>query len=624
MNTFDFDEYCREAMSVSNVTMHVLQLCSFLMAANDDKDLVYPKTAPQTISAFNADTSLSPKRGSKVASLVSAINARTQTQHSPIHVKQNIKQTEKPSENCKTGMRTNSYSCHEIQPQTLRDRLEHEVPDRFSSECSEDELEQVPTHSVMMTRSLGRNEFLRLKPDLRENFRFSGEVISTKSSNASFRTMGPVSRSLKVIPKGKVESNPFFQLDRQRTNSKQFLSHNQSNFNTVSDSRRDHLTDSLSIKMRIKLWSEMEMEAKQQVPIERRKSAHFPISYSEAVPLDCHNNTAVSTDQVVLRSNSMSSLHVSTTKRVDELVATNTIIDSESISDVSAEIKAQRSASPLISEDQIHVHVSTGCVDKNDDISVEVNSDATPPASQKESPKRNVKDSSSGISKGLSKLSTRLLSPRFHRKKLESEHQGDKVPAKTISGRSSKKRKAFKSKVASTTNNSNCELILKPGSKHVSVDDDDDVFAIEELSQRASSVSEKSRKNVITTKKRAESQPIDLQQLSLTTGIQQHLEQSGASLYLCEDTLEGDAAHPNQHLEAKDQTVSRDTSEVIDSLGSASDSEVNFVRMSGSGDSSSDGEPYTASTRLGTCTCVCIYFHMECIAYKLGIGATLV
>lgn len=595
------------------------------MAANDDKDLVYPKVAPQTISAFNADASFSTIRGSKVASLVSAINARAQAQHSPIQVEQ----TGSSSENCKTGTRTNSYSCHEIQPQTLGDRLQHEVPGRFSSECNEDKLEQ---NSVMMTRSLGRNEFLRLKPESHEKFRFSGEVISTKSSNASLRTMGPVSRSLKVIPKGKVESNPFFQLDRQRTNLKQILSpvcNNQSNFSTVSDNRRDHLSDSTSIKMRIKLWSEMETEAKQQqVPIERRKSAHFPISCNEAIPLGYHDNTAVSADQTGQRSNSMSSLHVDITKGVDKLLATN-ILDSKSVSDVTAEIETQRSDSPLNIEDRLHVNVvGTGGVDKGDNISVEVISDTTPPASQKESPKRNVKDSSSGISKGLSKLSTRLLSPRFHRKKVESEHRGDKEPAKRIGGRSSKKRKAFKSKVASTTSNSNCapdELILSDvniQSKPVSVDDDD-VFASEELSQRASSVSENSRKNVIITKKRAESQPIDPQQLNLTTAQLEQSELAGASLSLCEDTLKGDAAHPkpsHQHPEAEDQTISRDTSEVVNLLGSVSDSEMIFVRMSGSGDSSSDDEPYTTNTRSGMYT-----FPYACrlrIGGYLGISAS--
>ena len=591
------------------------------MAANNSKDLVYPKVAPQTISAFSSENSFSALKGSKVASLVSAINARTQAQHSPMQFKQNIlvEQTRSTSESVRTETRTNSYSYHEIQPQTLSNKLEHEIPNRFSSVFGEDELERVPALSVAMTRSLGRNEFLRLKPDLHRNVQLSGEMISTRSSNVSFRTVGPVSGSLKVIPKGKVESNPFFQLDRQRTNLKRSQSpihvcKNQPNFNSASVNRRDHLNDSMSIKMRIKLWSKMETEVKQQqVPIERRKSAHLPISYSEA---GYHNSTVVSTDQTIQRSTSMSSLHVGTTKGVDELVTTNAL-DSKAISDVTAEIETRRSASPLDGEDQLHVpfiHVGTGSVDKGDDISV--NSDATPPANQKESPKRNVKESSSGRSKGLSKLSTKLLSPRFRRKKLESEHRGDKESAKGVGGRSNKKRKAFKSKVVSTTSNSNCapdELVLKSGSdaniqsKPGNDDDDDDVFTFEELSQRANSVSEKSRKNVIITKKRAESQPIDPQQLNLTTGMQAQIGPSvldGASLNLYEDGLKGDTAHPDfllskpshQHPET---IVYRDTCEVINSLGNASDSEI---RISGSGESSSDGEPCTTNARLGIYT----------------------
>ena len=596
------------------------------MAANNSKDLVYPKVVPQTISAFSSDNSFSALKGSKVASLVSAINARTQTQDSPIQFKQNIvvEQDRGTSENVRTWTRTNSYNCHEIQPQTLSNR--------FSSEFGEDELEQAPALSVAMTRSLGRNEFLRLKPDLCRNVQHSGEVISTRSSNVSFRTMGPVSGSLKVIPKGKVESNPFFQLDRQRTNLKRSQSptcKNQPNFNSASVNRRDHLNDSVSIKMRIKLWSEMEIEAKQkQVPIERRKSAHFPINYSETVPLGCHNSIVVSTDQTVQRSTSLSSLHVDTTKGVDKLVTTNEL-DSKAIGDVTAESETRRSAASLTGEDQLHVpfiHVRTGSVDKGDNISV--NSDATPPANQKESPKRNVKESSSGISKGLSKLSTKLLSPRFHRKKMESEHQGDKEPAKGIGGRRNKKRKAFKSKVASTSN-SNCGpdgLVLEPGSdaniqsKPGNVDDDDDVFALEELSQRASSVSEKSRKNMVITKKRAESQPIDPQQLNLTMGMQTQVGPSvldSASLNLCEDRLKGDAAHPDflhskpshQHPETK---VYRDTCEVIDSLGNASDSEI---RIFGSDESSSDSEPCTTNTKSGIYTAFLVIDGYMCVPW---------
>jgi hypothetical protein len=570
------------------------------MATNDTKDQVYPKVAHQTISAFSADTSFPVLKGSKVSSLVSAINARTQTQHSPVQFKQNMlaEQTRKASENFQTEVRTSSYSSHEIQPQTLNKRLEHEIPDRFNSEFSGDELEPVPALSVAMTRSLGRNDFLRLKPDLHRNFGLPGEVIS---SNISFRTVGPVSSSLKVIPRGKVESNPFFQLDRQRTNLKQVQSPvctSQSNFSTTSVNRRDHVNDSMSIKMRIKLWSEMEVEVKpQQVPIERRKSAHFPISYCEAVPPRYHKSNMVSADQTIQRSTSMSSLHIDTTERVV----------TEAISDVSAEIETQTSASPLDHEDQLpipFVHLDSDNVGKGG----EVKSDA---ANQKESAKRSVKDSSSGISKGLSKLSTKL-SPRFHRKKLESVHQGDKDPAKGIGGRSSKKRKAFKGKGASVTNTSNCtpaELVLKPGSdaniqsKPANDDDDDDVFAFEELNQRSNSVNEKSRKSLIITKNRAESQPIDPQQLNLTSGMQVEVDPSilnGANLNIQENKLKGDAINPeflhskvgHSHPETKDRSVYGGACEVINSLVNANDLES---RISDSGESSSDGEPYTCT-----------------------------
>lgn len=570
------------------------------MATNENKDLVYPKVAPQTISAFSPATS-TPLKGPKVASLVSAINAKTQTQHSPLQTKQNVvEETRKALDYFPSGTRSSSYDSLVIQSQTLNNMLEREISDGSSSEVGEDKVEQVPALSVAMTRSLGRNEFLRLKPGLHRDFRLSGEIVSTKSSS---HTMKPVSSSLKVIPKGKVESNPFFQLDRQRSNLKQASSpmcKNQQNFDTSSVKKRDHLSDSISIKMRIKLWSEMEMEAKQQqVPIERRKSAHLPIRHSEA---GCHNRNMVSTDQIRQRSTSMSSLHIDATKEVDELVVTNTKVFSDT-----AEIETQSSASPLSSE---NVPSSSGSVDKDGAISVEINGDATPPGKQIES----LKNSASGISKGLSKLSTKLLSPRFHRKKLESEHQGYKEPASGIGGRSSKKRKAFKSKVVTTTNSSSGasdELVLELGSdgnihtKPGIVDDDDEVFAFEELNQRANSVSEKSRKDLIITKERAESQPIDPQQLNLTTGTQAGMESSvldGTSLNLCEDKLKGVAVYPqflrskpsHRRPEMKDRT---DTHEVVDSLGNASFSEI---RMSGSGESSSDGEPCATTTKSGT------------------------
>ena len=522
------------------------------MATIDNKDVVYPKVTPQSVSAFSADTSFSVLKGSKVASLVSAINARTQTQLSSVQFKQNIHT--RTSDNFQIGTRHNSYSSCEIQPQTLSNRLDHEISDRFCGEFSGDELE-VPALSVAMTRSLGRNEFSRLKPDSHRNFRLSGDLISTKSSNTSFHTMGPVSKSLKVIPKGKVESNPFLQLDRQRTKVQSSVCKHQPNFTATPVNRKDHLKDSMSIKMRIKMWSEMEMESKQQqVPIERRKSAHFPISCNEVVPLGSHDGIMVSADQTRLRSTSMLSLHIDTTKRMDELAVANT----KAICDVTAESEGQRAPSPLNIEDQLHVYLGSEGVDKDDAVSVEGSSEVTASANQKENSKRNVKDSSSGVSKGLSKLSTKLLSPRFHRKKLELEHQGDNKPVKEIGSRSTKKRKAFKNKVASATRNSNYapdELVFKPGSdasiqKTGAVDDDDDVFPLEELNRRASSVGENSRKNMIMAKKRAESQPIDPQQLSLTTGMQAEVE-------------------PN----------------VLDD--------------SGSGDSSSDSESYTTNIKLG-------------------------
>ena len=563
------------------------------MASNDNKDQVYPKVAHQTISAFSADTSYPALNGSKVSSLVSAINARTQTQSSPMQFKQNIlvDQTGKDLENFQTGIRTSSYSSHEIQPQTL---IEHEVSDRFSSDFSGDELQSVPAHSIAMTRSLGRNDFLRLKPDLHKNFRLSGEVTSSK---VPFRTVEAVSSSLKVIPKGKVESNPFYQLDRQRTNVKQVQSpvhKSQSNYNTPSVNRRDHLhvNDSMSIKMRIKLWSEKEVEAKQQhVPVERRKSAHFPISYSEAGPQGHHNNM-VSADQTRQRSTSMSSLNI------DRVVT-------EPVSNDTTEIETQRSTSPPNTEDQLplpFIHIDSGNVDK----SGEINSDATPPAN----PKRNVKDSSSGISKGLSKLSTKL-SPRFHRKTMEAVNQRDKQSEKRIGGRSSKKRKAFKSKGASTSNCTPAELVVEPGldasiqSKPGNDDDDDDVFAFLELNQRANSVNETSRKNLIT-KKRAKSQPVDPQQLkNLTSAVVDPsvLDSANLNLHVQENKLKGDAVQPeNVHpkldchfSQSKDRTVCRGTCEVINSLGNASDSEI---RISGSGESSSDGEPHTYTATL--------------------------
>ena len=545
--------------------MCFVQLCSSPMATNSNKDQVYPKIATQTVAVFDADSTFPAIKGSKVASLVNAINAKTQKQ-------------------------------------TVSQSLEHEVCNGFISECSDDELEEVPTVSIMMTRSLGRNEFLRLKPDSCKKLGLSGkDKTSTKLSNASFRTLGLVPDGLKEIPRGKVESNPFYRQDRQRTDMKRALpsimlceGKNTSNSNTVSDSKRGGVSEPMSIKMRIKLWSEKEKEVRQQqVPIERRKSAHFP------VPLQCDS---VTPNQAIQRSASMSSLQVEARKEKDEVVATNVQLDSKSNNQVTAEIEIQRSASLLNTEEQLPF-IYTDDIRKRDDASVEFESSSSPPASQKGSPKRNLKDSSLDIAKGLSKLGMKL-SPRFRRKKLVSDHQGDKEAAKRIGGRSSKKRKAFKSKVAD-------ELVSKPSSDDNIQNesgniDDNDVFTFEEEpSQRASSLSIKSRKKVVIMKKRAGSQPIDPQQLNLTTDMQAQVQQNATNVALKEndaiDHLPSEFLHSEpscQHPEAQDHTVSRD---IINSLGSASDSEMNIVRVSGpfgSSESSSDGELH-------------VYFHIQ-------------
>ena len=446
---------------------------------------VCPRDATQTVVVLDADDSISndkTRKGSKVANLVCAINAKVQEQSSPTRCRQNItfKRTSSTGRSVphlvEVGIaaRINSFDCllsDKCHSQTLKPRAVYEVPNGFGSEYSYDGLEVEPTVR-QVTRSLGRNEYLCFKEASHKSLGSSSspKTLIGASDSSSITPLqgtpfyheelrcspssGSSTSTLKEIPKGKVESNPFFQQDRQRTAmqntvsptrvpEESITSKGSPNTNNVSlhDSRNSSLNMPMSIKMKIQLWSGKEKLANhQEVLIERRKSAHFPVTSSPTSSVyphhadcsSCLTNTCriVSNKQ---RSNSMSSLHTSTQKK--NVPAKNISIDTAA-SDFP---KTKEVPSIVKNETQLLID-HTGS-------SVEV--------SRKGSPKRNRNESSMSSSKGsFSKLGARLLSPRFRRKKHNSSSQEYEDMNIKIADRYSKKRKAFRSKVTTESNSS--------------------------------------------------------------------------------------------------------------------------------------------------------------------------
>ena len=655
------------------------------MATTNNKlkiDQVYPQDAPQMVVVLDTDASFSNGktiRGPKVASLVNAINAKTQEQSSPTRSKSysTIKRTLSTGKiaahsiEVGMGMRINSSDCLLSDKSHFRQRSKQDVLNGFDNNYTDDDFDEEPTTtSRQMTRSLGRNDFLRTKVYDDE---YNPSTVSPSESILSPH---------QEIPVGKIESNPFFQQDRQCTDASPIklsedrgTSKSFSKSSTVSvyhlrsgsvGSRSGSMSEPMSIKMRIKLWSEKERKAKQQQMLtERRKSAHFPISSSVANelepvhPLESDGSLSLDTTSQKTaqkqKSTSTSSLNVETHKERCNLCkdceATETNIDSTTNDLITTDIKLEGTSSTL------ETQLSGGSVDDAVSPSVKVDNEvSSPKASPKRNPKRNSTDSSLDVPKGLSKLSSRLLSPRFRRKKRDSSAQEDEDKKKKIASRSSKKRKAFKSKLSSTNSDNLPDMkVQKPSSgdslKHRSIDDD--VFTFEEdSSQRTSSLSEKPRNEMPNVKKRSESQPVDPQQLSMSH-IQTQV-QGGASEgeNLCvatkflEDIVNSDDAvgplpsvfvrseRNRQTKEARDRTISRDIREIIDSFGtedieegnqpftavekpsesstlsvgsdakpSASDSEIDVIRTSspsGSCESSNDGKLH--------CTCTCRWF----------------
>lgn len=607
-----------------------------LMATTNNKhkkDQVYPSDTSHTVAVFDADAAVpndAVVKGSKVASLVNAINAMVQEQSSPRKGKPNpvINRTSSAgriavhSTEIGIGMRINSSDCllsNESHSQTLKPYSKYEVPNGFGSDYSDDDFDDVPTVSKMMTRSLGRNEFLDIKA-----------------------MHSPTRSLLKEIPKGKVESNPFFQRDRQHTDLKQpwssikptvdsnaFTSKCSAISNSVSahgvwcdslNSRSESLSESLSIKTRIQLWSEKERAAKQQqMHVERRKSAHFPVSSSLAEEVHpCHDvclsgsasaNHGMSVKQ---RSNSMSSLHLETQTKIDVPIDVNISVTSADLIDtkgISSKVVINEIQS--LEGDVDNEEVKVGKEGISPQSSPQSSPQASPQVSPKGSPKRSHRDSSLDAPKGsLHKLSSKLLSPRFCRKKRDCSFQEGKEKDIKIASRGSRKRKAFKSKLHTTLSNSSDAEMRKPSVSNTINNIDDDVFAVEGDINHQTSVSAKGYEMVIT-KNRAESLPVDPQQtlksckqtqtaaMNLWTkkSTEENVElKDGGAESLPMSCLRSECGR--QQPEVKRSTVSGDIREIINSFGSTSDSEMNRCRTSspcGSGESSSDGELHVNS-----------------------------
>lgn len=459
-----------------------------------------------------------PKKGSKVATLVHAINAKVQEQSSPTRSKPiMIKRTSS------TG-RIAAHSTEDIftdkgHSLTLKPRSIHDVPNGFSSEESDDNFER-EYNTRHMTRSLGRNEFLSSKAAsctrqrLAETNRKSKSSVESSSDDTctsllrincyqevdSSLSHSPFKSSVKEIPKGKVESNPFFQRDRKRIDMKRTPSPTKpTEISTVSSnasvqytpsgclsSRSRSTNEPMTIKMRIQLWSEKEKEAKRQEVIERRKSAHFPVN-SSAInecetnhPLSASDSSNLtSTSQSIStkqRSSSMSSLHTEAQKDMKDL-PTNisrgsgaTSIDLLSVESTPLVVSISESKSP------------DHCVNE---IAKVDHGDSSPQSSPKGSPKRNSKYGLKDISIGsFSKIGTKLLSPRFRRKKHNSCSQEDEEKSIKIANRSSKKRKAFKSKLAVDSSSQTNVEVPKPVHDNFIKNEslEDDVFTLEENS----------------------------------------------------------------------------------------------------------------------------------------------
>ena len=594
------------------------------------KDQVYPSDTFHTVTVFDIDAAIpsgATVKGSKVASLVNAINAKVQEQSSPRREKSNsvIKRTSSVgriaahSTEIGIGMRINSSDCllsNRTHSQTLKPQSKYKVPNGFGSDCSGDDFDDVPTVSRMMTRSLGRNEFL-----------------SIKAMHSPSRTF------LREIPKGKVESNPFFQQDR-RTDMKQprssikatedtnaLTSKCSAISNSVSthgvwcdslNSRSESLSEPLSIRMRIQLWSEKERAAKrQQVNVERRKSAHFPVSSNLTKELDsvlpshdvCSSGSAsashgISTKQ---RSNSMSSLHLETQTQIEDV---HTIVSISATSagsiDTTGIFSKIETQSPESDDDNEAVKK-----DSSPQSSPQASPQTSPQVSPKRSPKRNHRDSSLDVPKSnLHKLSSKLLSPRFRRKKRDSSSQECEEKNVKIASRSSRKRKAFKSKFHTTLSNPPYAEVHKPSASDSISNIDDDVFAVEDNTSLQTSVNTKGFEMVIT-KNGAESLPVDPE------GILHSIKSCELTQTATIETdnlwnMKSTKANPEQEDDRADyipmsclpsergrqqpevkRTISGDIREIINSFGSGSDSEMNMCRISshyGSGESSSDGK----------------------------------
>lgn len=591
------------------------------------KDQVYPSDTFHTVTVFDTNAAIpsaATLKGSKVASLVNAINAKVQEQSSARREKSNpvIKRTSSVgriaahSTEVGIGIRINSSDCllsNRSYSQTLP-HSKYKVFNGFGSDCSDDDIDDVPTASTMMTRSLGRNEFL-----------------SIKAMHSPSRTF------LREIPKGKVESNPFFLQDRQRTDVKQprssikpmedsnaFTSKCSAVSNSVSahgawcdslNSRNESLSEPLSIKMRIQLWSEKERTAKQQqVNVERRKSAHFPVSSSPTKELDsilpsydvCLSGSAsanhgISTRQ---RSNSMSSLHLETQTEIH--------VDVPTI--VSVSVASAGSIDTTGISSKVETQSPEGDVD-NEAIKVDkkgTSQQSSPQTSPQVSPNgRNLRDSSLDAPKSnLHKLSSKLLSPRFRRKKYDSCSQECEEKNVKIASRSTRKRMAFKSKFHMTLSNPTYAEMHKPGASESISNIDDDVFTVEDDTSLQTSVDSKGFEMVIT-KNGAESFPVDPQKIlhsiksckltqtaTIETGNLLNMkstkanpeQEDGGADFIPMSCLHSECGR--QQPEVK-RTISGDIREIINSFGSASDSEMNMCRISGhygSGESSSDGK----------------------------------
>ena len=583
------------------------------MAATNNKlkkDQIYPSDTFHTAMVFDTDDAIptaATVNGSKVASLVNAINAKVQEQSSTRREKSNpvIKRTSSigriaaHSTEVGIGVRINSSDCllsNRSHSQTLKLHSKYKLPNGFGSDCSDDDFDGMPTISRMMTRSLGRNEFL-----------------SKKAMHSPSRTF------LREIPKGKVESNPFFQQDRQRTDVKQLRSSikpmedsNAFTLKCCAVSNSEGLSEPLSIKMRIQLWSEKERAVKQHQVL-RRKSAHFPVSSSLTKELDsvlpshdvCLSGSVsashgISTRQ---RSNSMSSLRFETQTEIEDVptIVSVSVASAGSIDTTGISSKVE-ALSP-----EGNVDIEAIMVDKKGS-SPHSSPQTSPLVSPKGSPKRSHRDFSLDAPKSnLHKLSSKLLSPHLRRKKRDSSSQDCEEKNVKIASRSSRKRKAFKSKFHTTLSNPTYAEIHKPSAGDSISNIDDDVFAVEDDTNLQTCVNTKGLEMVIT-KNGTESLPVNPQQifhsinsckLTQTATIETgNMKSTKANPEQEDDRADSitmscsHSEHGRQQHEVK-RTISGDIREIINSFGSASDSEMNMCRMSshyGSGESSSDGK----------------------------------